>query len=70
MTTIRSIITGLHAPTLVLAVVTAVAAGVTVNGQPLDLSTGAGRAAATLSIIGIVAGAVTRWLASRRAPGA
>lgn len=67
MATIRSIIAGLHLPTLVFALATAVAASVTVNGQPLDLTTGSGRAVATMAIAGLVFGAIQKWLASRPA---
>lgn len=64
MSQIRAAIDGLHLPTLALAILVAVGSGVTVNGQPVDLSTGSGRAAAALGLLFIVFGAIGKWYAA------
>ncbi len=59
---IQTAIADLHLPTLVMAIIVAIGSAITVNGQPVDLSTGSGRTVAVLALFGVAAGAYMKWL--------
>lgn len=67
MQQLRTAIASFHLPTLAVALGLTIASSVSVNGQPLDLTTPAGRAVAGGAILGILIAAVRTWMASGQA---
>lgn len=61
MTQLRSALAAFHLPTLLLAIVVGIVSSLSVNGQPIDLSTPQGRTAAVLAIAGIIVATIRTW---------
>lgn len=64
MDRIRQAVDSFHLPTLAVALAVAIGGAMTYNGQPVDLSTGAGRGVAFLALMMTVVGVVQKWQAT------